>query len=112
VPIVSFSERFTWLRILHAELRTQLEYQYRALYEWGELKTRGGMDIPFLVELKKVGKFALTVDAEDRASDKSLKSLTWFKKLSSDARTVALHLGKDAYLSTAGHYCLPLSWIF
>ena len=109
---MNISERLTWIRIVYNELRTQLEYQYRAVYKLSEVKTRGGMDIPFLVEIKKLGKFAFTVDAEDRVTDKSLKSLTWYQKRSEDARTIALHLGNQAYLSSAGHYCLPLRWLF
>ena len=112
IPFGGFSERLTWIRIFHVELRTQLEYHYRSLYQLGEVKTRGGMDIPFLIEFKSLGKFALTVDAEDRATDKSLKSLTWFKKRSPEAKTIAFHLGEEAYVSSAGHYCLPLCWLF
>jgi predicted AAA+ superfamily ATPase len=107
-----FLDRLTWLRILYVELRAQLEYQYRGLYEFEEAKTRGGMDIPFLITIRKIGKFAFTLDSDSRSSDKSLKSLSWFKKRLPEAKTFALHLGNSAYLSSAGHLCIPLMWIF
>lgn len=109
---VNPSQRLFWIQVLFNELRTQLEYQFRSLYQFSEVTTRGGIDIPFLIEIKDIGRFAITVDAEDRASDKSLKSLTWYKKRTTLHRTVALHQGTEAYLSSAGHLCIPLHWVF
>lgn len=112
LPLADASERLRWIRIVYHELRAQLEYQYRSLYSLGEAKTRGGVDIPFLIEIKKLGKVAITVDAQEKASDKSLKSLTWYKKRDAQVKTVALHLGSEAYLSSAGHLCLPLFCVY
>ena len=104
--------RLQLLKALFIELRTQLEYRYRSHYEFSDVQTRGGIHIPFHVRLKNQGQFAITLDAEPRTSDKSQKSLTWYKKKSQQIRTIAIHLGEKGYVSSAGHLCIPIHWIF
>ena len=83
-----------------------------SLFEFSNYTTRGGVDVPFVIQQEELGIVCIAIDADDGASDKSLNSLTRIKKKFHKAKTVVLHLGKESYLSHAGHLCLPFDCIF
>jgi len=95
---------------LFRELFALLKYQYPGSIEIHEYTTRGGIDIPFTIQLEGV-HLAFTVDVEPFATEKSLKSLGKYRKKFKSSRSVAFHRGTKAYESSTGIWCLPLSWL-
>lgn len=103
---------FQMERFIYQELYAQLSYDYRARFTLQPYLSRGGVRIPFVVRLKEAPAIAITVDAGEGASEKSLKGLTWFAKQHREPVVgIVLHRGKSAYLSATGSLCLPFNWI-
>jgi predicted AAA+ superfamily ATPase len=100
------------LSTLFMELTRQLSYGFPNSYEFLDFRSRGGVDVPFVIKMEGHGPIALVPDHSEGASDKSLISLTWFRKKHRNAKTFVLHRGKRAYLSSAGHVCLPYEMIY
>jgi len=99
-------------RWIHSELLAQLTYRHRAAFEFYPFTTRGGARVPFVIELDGAPPMAIVVDASTGASEKSLKSLTAFRKARrSTMKGIVLHDGTTAYESTSGAICLPYRWI-
>lgn len=99
-------------RFVYQELYSQLTYLYRTQFRFEPYLTRGGVRIPFVIEREKGATVAIVVDATDGASEKSLKSLTWFcKKRKKPVIPVVLHGGTKPYLSSTSAVCLPYEWI-
>jgi len=99
-------------RWVHSELLAQLTYHHRAGFEFYPFTTRGGARVPFVVELEGRPPVAIVVDPSTGASEKSLKSLTAFRKSKRTAVTcVVLHAGTNAYESSSGVACIPYPWI-
>lgn len=97
---------------VYQELYAQLNYLHKANFRFGSYLTRGGVRIPFVVELQDSPVLAIVVDATDGASEKSLKSLTWFsKKRRTPVLSVVLHHGSKAYLASTSAICIPYDWI-
>jgi predicted AAA+ superfamily ATPase len=99
-------------RLAFHEIRAQVSYDHRGRAELSSFRSRGGIDIPFLVKFRDGTQIAICVDDTEGASDKSQKSLTWFLRKRSNAKGVVLHLGKQAYLTSGGHPALPLAYAF
>lgn len=75
--------------------------------------TRGGVDVPFTIHLDHL-TLGFAVDASENVSEKSLKSLGKFaksKERSATVRKIAFHLGENAYESSNGAWCLPITYI-
>jgi predicted AAA+ superfamily ATPase len=103
---------FQMERWIYSELRAQLNYSYRASFEFSSYSTRGGARLPFVVHLEDFGTIAIAVDASQGASEKSLKSLTSFQKAQKKrVRSVVLHDGTECYQSSTGAICIPFEWI-
>lgn len=92
------------------ELFALIRYRYSRNVEIKNYFTRGGVDVPFLIELNKYC-FAFTVDEENFVTEKSIKSLGKLKLKYKNAKRVAFHQGENAYESTSGVWCLPLTWL-
>ena len=92
------------------ELFAQLRYLRSRSDEIVEYTTRGGVEVPFVVTLEGC-TFGFTVDEEQHATEKSLKSLGKFKQKFSSTRPIAFHCGKDAYQSSSEIWCLPIEWL-
>lgn len=108
----SVANQTTLLQLVHLELLTQLKYGTNFNFEFDEVRHRNGVYIPFRVTFSGHDPLLITLDADTAASEKSLRSLTWQKKRQPLSRGIALHLGDKAYLSSAGHPCVPVDWIF
>ena len=99
-------------RFVYQELYAQLNYLHRAHFRFDPYLTRGGVRIPFVIDVEGAPTLAIVVDATDGASEKSLKSLTWFaKKRKSPVVSVVLHHGARPYLSSTSAICIPYDWI-
>ncbi len=100
------------LSTVFMELTRQLSYRYPNLHEFDEFRSRGGIDVPFLIRVQGHAPLAIVPDITEGASNKSLISLTWFKKKFKDAKTIVLHRGNRAYQASSGHLCLPYEMIY
>lgn len=99
-------------RFAYQELYAQLNYSHRGLFKFQSYTTRGGVRIPFLIQIKNSPWIAITIDASEGGSEKSLKGLTWFSKKSKEPIIgVVLHHGSTSYVSSTGALCLPLHWL-
>ncbi len=99
-------------RFVYQELHAQLNYLHRANFRFEPYLTRGGVRIPFVIDVEGAPTLAIVVDATDGASEKSLKSLTWFaKKRKNPIVSVVLHHGSKPYLSSTSAICIPYDWI-
>jgi predicted AAA+ superfamily ATPase len=110
-PGFNLNEHKYLLRLVYAELYSQLSYGSFTRHEFLDYKTRGGTEIPFVIHTNKNMDIAIAIDSDVHISDKAQIGLTRFKK-KSKAITVILYRGDYAYLSHAGHLCIPVSWIF
>jgi len=99
-------------RFVYQEIYAQLNYLHKASFSYGPYLTRGGVRIPFVVDIQDSPVLAIVVDPTDGASEKSLKSLTWFaKKRRAPVVSLVLHRGSKAYLSSTSALCIPYDWI-
>lgn len=99
-------------RFIYQELYAQLNYLHKSSFRFHPYTTRGGVRIPFVIEIKDSPILAIIADATDGASEKSLKSLTWFsKKQKKPVVSIVLHQGLKAYLASTNAVCLPYEWI-
>lgn len=92
------------------ELFAQIRYRYSRSIEISTYATRGGIDIPFVFDFGE-RRFAITVESDSYASEKSIKGLGKFIKRHRNSTAVALHLGTKAYQSSTGIWCIPIQWI-
>ena len=99
-------------RFVFQELVAQMSYLHRAEHSFESWITRGGARVPFVLRVGKSPPIAITVDPSNGATEKSLKSLTWFAKGRKErVFGLVLHAGKNAYLSSSGIPCVPYHWI-
>jgi predicted AAA+ superfamily ATPase len=99
-------------RFVYQELYAQWNYLHASSFRFHPYLTRGGVRIPFVIDVQDSPTLAVVVDATDGASEKSLKSLTWFaKKHKKPVVSVVLHRGSKAYLASTSAICLPYDWI-
>lgn len=99
-------------RFVYHEISAQINYGSKAIYRFGPYLTRGGVRVPFVVESRNEPTLAVMVDATEGASEKSLKSLTWFRRRRRvPVVPVVLHSGDKAYLSATKVLCIPYEWI-
>lgn len=99
-------------RFIFQELHAQLNYLHKARFRLYPHLTRGGARIPFVVELEGLPTVAVVADPTDGASEKSLKSLTWFsKKHRRPVIPLVLHRGTKGYRASTSAICLPYEWI-
>lgn len=105
-------DRLGMIRCLHSEIKTQFEIQGRHQATWGPYTTRGGIDIPFLIRFKNGRRVAIAVENDELISDKSMKSLIWFKKRFPEAHLIALTRGSSQRILTSGLICLPWAWVY
>ena len=106
------TKRKSVLNLLFNELHAQLKYQFSSQYKFEEYKSRGGIDIPFLIKIKNSPTVAIIADITEGVSDKSQIGLTWYKKKDPKSICIAIHRGKTGYISHSGHLCIPLEWVF
>jgi predicted AAA+ superfamily ATPase len=107
------SAKTNLLRLVFSELHAQLRYLHDPRGTLAEFKTRGGAYVPWIVDVPELGRLAITADASPRVSDKSLQSLTAFRKRRPDVRVLAIHQGREGYLSAKNAVpCIPVNWIF
>jgi predicted AAA+ superfamily ATPase len=102
-------------RLAYQELYAQLVYSYRAQFTLERYLTRGGVKVPFVIKLQRKPNLnlAIGVDAEAGATEKSLKSLTWYSKRSRERIvSVVLHQGPKGYIASNGTLCIPIQWMF
>jgi len=106
-------EIFHLRRLVFQELFAQISYGpgLDSDVQLKNYRTRGGIDIPFLIE-SKASPIAICVDNEDLPSEKSLKTLTWFKKKKPTAKTFILYTGKEVIETHSNHLCIPIDKIF
>jgi predicted AAA+ superfamily ATPase len=116
--LASFAMRFKneqikqqLLRFLFSELRAQVQYLFPTECRMRPYSTRGGIDIPFLLEFKNGTRIAICAEGDQRISDKTSKSLTWFRKKYPRTKAVICYLGEEPYLTTSNILCLPWTWI-
>lgn len=105
-------DRLKMIRSLYQELKVQFEIQGRYQANWEPYTTRGGIDIPFLVKFKEGKRVAIAVENESRVSDKTMKSLIWFKKRYPEAHLMALTRNSSPQILTSGIVCVPWTWVF
>lgn len=110
VPNENLLPQQTLRSFVFRELLALIKYQYPRSVEISDYTTRGGVDIPFVVNDGNV-TIGLTVDEGWQASEKSLKGLGKFQKKKSSVKCIAFHCGEDAYVATNGVWCLPLSFL-
>lgn len=109
------SDRFTrqdMIRLVYLDLRVQIAHSLKHEIRMNPYQTRGGVDIPFLLEFKSGKKIAVMIEEEDRPSNKALKSLTWAKKRFSSLEPMILLRTLKPFETSTGIPCLPWSWGF
>jgi predicted AAA+ superfamily ATPase len=104
--------RKTLIKILFHELRSQINYASRVFVQMKPYKTRGGVDVPFVIEASDQSRVAIGVDDGAIPSEKTLKGLTWFCKRYPKAKVLVLCRRKDAVTTANGIACLPWTWVF
>ncbi len=110
IPNELISPLHIYRSFVFRELFALLRYQYSRAIEIDEYTTRGGIDIPFIIQTEN-HRFAFTVDTETYVSEKSLKSLGKYNKKFNHTKCIAFHRGPEAYESSTGIWCLPLTWL-
>ncbi|MFO1464438.1 MAG: AAA family ATPase [bacterium] len=78
-----------------SELRAQVLYRKEYGATLKEYSTRGGSQVPFVLEMAKGIKLAITVDEGQELTEKALKSLYSFQKKFPRAYLIHFHEGKD-----------------
>lgn len=97
----------------YRELLALLHYRYHRAIEIKPYRTRGGASVPFTLHSSEFDfHLAFTVDSDERASEKSLKSLHSYRKKHANVRMIALHEGVEMYEASNGIWCLPISAFF
>lgn len=98
------------VRYLYYELRTQngLSSKRRQIEPF---TTRGGMDVPFVVSSGRGHRVAISVDEAEYPSDKSIKSLVWYRKRFPQTRLIVLTRATSARTLVSGVLCLPWTWV-
>lgn len=105
------SRKRVLLGFLYHELRCQLSCWHPSGFEMSSFETRGGANVPFTIRMSSGETMGCTLDEAERVSEKSLKSLSAFKKKQRKAFLLALHLGEQAFTASNGALCAPLKWI-
>ena len=90
------------------ELLALIRYQYPRSTEITSYKTRGGVDIPFVLDVEG-RKIAILVDYEPFVTEKTLKSLGKFSKRFRSSRIVVFYLGQSTFEASNGVWCIPLT---
>ena len=103
--------RQNMIQILFQELRAQINYAATFSASMAPYATRGGVDVPFVISTNQ-NTLAIAVDDRDVPTEKSLKSLTWFKKKHKKANVLLLCRCEKAFTTTSGVLCLPWTWVF
>jgi hypothetical protein len=67
--------------------------------------------VPFIIRIEGLPTLAVVVDETEGASEKSLKSLTAYRRTHKAPKCVVLHAGTRAYVSATGVLCMPYTWI-
>lgn len=98
--------------LVQSELRTQIGYQFKREVFLKPYQTRGGIDIPFMVEFKGNKKVAMIVEEEDIPSNKALKSLSWARKRLPGLIPLILLRTQKPFETSTGIPCLPWTWVF
>ncbi|GEM_PF-303876 len=112
MPNTTPLSRLEMIRLLYSEFRAQLVYQLKHEASFKPYQTRGGIDIPFLIEFKTGKKVAIVVEEEDTPSNKALKTLTWAKKRFTNLNPLILLRSQKAFETSTGIVCLPWTWVF
>lgn len=71
-----------------------------------EYRTVGGSELPITINTRHGFRIAIAGDDSELPSEKSLKSLAYFKKKHSDACLLAVHCGNKSYISPKGVLCI------
>lgn len=104
--------RMKMISAAYYELRLQQSLHLRNEAVLRPYTTRGGIDVPFFFEFRDGFRLAILIDASDRPSEKSLKSITWMKKRFTHFRAVILTGGAESFELNEDAMALPLNWIF
>jgi predicted AAA+ superfamily ATPase len=107
----NFSPRMQILRFIFHELRAMVGYHFRAQCEMSNYQTRGGVDIPFIFQFQNGVRLALAIDGDETASDKNLRSITWYRKKFPKSFGVVIHRGTKSFITSNGTLCIPWSWV-
>ena len=112
--VQSRSIRSEVLSLIYGELRFQAYFYPKGTLSLSSYTTRGGADVPFVLSSDtKKECLGITVDLDSHVTEKSLKSLTSFKKKAPPhAKVIALHQGQNPYIASNQTPCIPISWIF
>jgi len=94
-----------------SQLKAEINYVHTVSARMSEFRTRGGAWVPFVINIPEFGTLALTIDPDQVVSSKSLQSLTAFSKKNAKCVKIAIHQGKNGYLSSTGIPCIPWTWI-
>ncbi|QQR79796.1 MAG: ATP-binding protein [Deltaproteobacteria bacterium] len=110
--IANQTTRWEMLKLCYLELRAQVSYGLKHEVGMKPYKTRGGIDIPFLIESKSGERLAIVIEEENLPSNKALKSLSWFGKHSKNTTPLILLNSHKPFISSTGILCLPWTWVF
>lgn len=110
-PVSDQWHRLDMVRSLYYELRTQ-HGRKTAHHSLEPFTTRGGIDVPISLVMNDGLRVAIGVDDDEHPSDKSIKSLVWYRKRFSRARLIMLTRGRKAQMLASGVICLPWTWVF
>jgi len=111
-PMNNLVDRRDMLRCLYGEFKTQMETQLKFEATLEPFTTRGGIDVPFVGTFKNGERIAIGVEAHDQPSDKTVKSLVWFKKKFPKSRLFILTRGNKTMKLSSGIVCVPWTWAF
>lgn len=107
IPISTETPLHRARRVIFQELWSQLSYGFRGKFKISPYQTRGGIEVPFLIQLDSGKSLAICVDETQGATDKTQKSLSWLQKKSPATRGIILHQGNRYYLTVGGHLAVP-----
>lgn len=99
-------------RLVFHELVAQINYTHRLGIKISPLRTRGGMDVPFLIEYQSGKKLAIFIEEADRATHKVLNSFAALKKKHADVEGILFYQSDVWHKTDKGLHCIPLPALF
>jgi len=111
-PIDVKLSKFDWIRLAYQELRSQIAIHHRFQARLIKHTTRGGIDIPLLVDFVNKKSIAICVDIDQAVTQKSIKSLVWYKKKHPQTVPIILSTTTTYQQLDNGIHIIPIRWLF
>jgi hypothetical protein len=98
--------------LVYHELKSQVMCRPELRAQLSEFRTRGGAEVPFIIESPVLGRLAIGINEEDVVSPKTRGGLMAFRKKFREAKLLAIHRGPSpAILENGTILALPWNWL-